>query len=275
MPDSGKGQMYFPNKIIYNIVLMSTFEEEYFRIKPTLDRLIKLILLFKKVEVQGADNFIRTGGGIIVGNHIGSFKDVATIINIVPRQVFFTANKDIFTHEDFNGVVRYHLVRHLKNFGASLDLILKPLKYLFVNFISTNIEKIGTIPVDLTGKKQLAIQKCQEYVQNGRIIIALQGRGRIQKDDTFSYVSPFRGGPAVIAYNLFDEQGLNIPVTPVAIFGTHFPWIMPGKIHIHVGEPMYIKPFVGPKKVDSINSFKWALESRAKGMMLDIIRSKK
>jgi 1-acyl-sn-glycerol-3-phosphate acyltransferase len=253
---------------------MPTYEGEYFRIKLILDRLIRFILFFKKIEVTGADNFIRTGGNIIVGNHVGSFKDVAIIIKIVPRQVFFTANKDIFTKEDFSRVVRYHLVRHLKNFGASLDLILKPLKFLFVRFISSNIEKIGTIPVDLSGKKRLAIQKCQEYVQDGRIIIALQGRGRIQKEDSFAYVSSFRGGPAVIAYNLFVEQGLNIPVTPVAIFGTHFPWIMPAKIRIHVGAPMFVQPFVGPDRVDSINRFKEALEMRVKEMMLDIIRSR-
>lgn len=253
---------------------MPTFEEEYLRIKPSLDRLINSILVFKKIVIKGEENFIRTGGNIIVGNHIGSFKDVATIIKIIPRQVFFTANKDIFTREDFSRLVRYHLGLHLKNFGTSLDSLLKPLKYLFVEFISSNIEKVGTIPVDLTGKKRLAIEKCQEYVRLGRPIIALQGRGRIRKADPFPYVSPFRGGAAVIAYNLLTSYDLNIPVSPVALFGTHFPWIMPSRIHIHVAEPMFVKQYVGSDMFDSINRFKRALELRVRQMMLDIIRTK-
>jgi 1-acyl-sn-glycerol-3-phosphate acyltransferase len=266
--------MYFPCQILYNKKQMSTFEEEYLRIKPQLDNLINTILVFKKIVIKGEDNFLRTGGNIIIGNHIGSFKDVATMIKIVPRQVFFTANKDIFTREDFSRLVRYHLTLHLKNFGASLDSLLKPLKYLFVEFISSNIEKIGTIPVDLTGKKRMAIKKGQEYVRQGRAIITLQGRGRIRKVDHFPYVSPFRGGPALIAYNLLIEQDLNIPVTPVAMFGTHFPWIMPSRIHIRVGEPLFVKEYVGPDMVDSINRFKDALELRVRRMMLDIIRTK-
>jgi 1-acyl-sn-glycerol-3-phosphate acyltransferase len=253
---------------------MASFEEEYYRLKPSLDRLISIILAFKKLEIKGEENFLQSGGNIIIGNHIGSFKDVATIIRIVPRQVFFTANKDIFTREDFTRLVRHHLIRHLKRFGASLDLLLKPLKYLFVEYISSNIEKIGTIPVDMTGKKQLAITKCQEYVREGRVIITLQGSGRIRKVDPFPYVAPFRGGPAVIAYHLLNEHDLNIPVTPLAMFGTHYPWIQPARIRIHVGEPLFIKSYMGTDMVESVNRFKEALELRVRRMMLDILRSK-
>lgn len=253
---------------------MAAFEEEYRQIKPMLDRLINGILIMKRIEIKGEENFIPAGGNIIVGNHIGSFKDVATIIKIVPRQVFFTANKDIFTRKDFSRLVRDHMVLHLKNFGASLDLTLKPLKYLFVEFISSNIEKIGTIPVDLTGKKHLAIEKCQEYVRKGRTIITLQGRGRIQKNYSFPYVAPFRAGPAVIAYNLLEDYGLNIPVTPVAMFGTHLAWVVPARIRIRVGEPLFIKNYVGPDKVVTINNFKDALELKVKKMMMEIIRAR-
>ena len=208
---------------------MATFEEENNRIWPRLDRLMKIILLFKKIVIQGKENFIREGGNIIVGNHIGSFKDVATIMRIVPRQTFWTANKEIFTQEEFSLLVRNHLVRHLGEFGASLDLLLNPLKYLFVEFISSNIAKIGTIPVDLSGKKRLAISKCQEYVNKGRAIITLQGWGRIMKSYPFPYVAPFRGGPGLIAYNVLREHDLNVPVTPIAMFGTHYAWITPSR----------------------------------------------
>jgi hypothetical protein len=41
-----------------------------------------------------------------------------------------------------------------------------------------------------------------------------------------------------------------------------------------LGEPLFIKNYVGPDKVMSINSFKDALEMRVKKMMMEIIRAR-
>ncbi|MCK4430266.1 MAG: hypothetical protein KAW19_03090, partial [Candidatus Aminicenantes bacterium] len=75
---------------------MATFEEELKKIHPVLERLCNFMILGKKIVVKGDENFLREGPNIIVGNHIGTFKDIATIYKIVPRPVFFTANKLIF-----------------------------------------------------------------------------------------------------------------------------------------------------------------------------------
>jgi 1-acyl-sn-glycerol-3-phosphate acyltransferase len=78
---------------------MASFEEEFRRFEPVIRRLSFLALLGKKVEVKHDENFIKEGPNIIVGNHIGSFKDVAIILRIVPRPIFFTANRMIFSRE--------------------------------------------------------------------------------------------------------------------------------------------------------------------------------
>ena len=56
---------------------MPTFEDEFRRYFPIARILSRVSLLVKKVIVRGAENFVREGPSIIVGNHCGSFKDVA------------------------------------------------------------------------------------------------------------------------------------------------------------------------------------------------------
>ena len=68
---------------------------EFQKARPALDRLSGLVLLGKKMVVEGTENFVKHGPTIIVGNHIGTFKDAAVIYRIVPRTFIFTANKMI------------------------------------------------------------------------------------------------------------------------------------------------------------------------------------
>jgi len=57
-------------------------------------------LFSKKISVRGAENFVREGPNIIVGNHVGSYKDVAILFKTVPRPIFFIANKMIFPEKN-------------------------------------------------------------------------------------------------------------------------------------------------------------------------------
>ncbi|MFB0564810.1 MAG: lysophospholipid acyltransferase family protein [Candidatus Aminicenantaceae bacterium] len=244
--------------------VMATFEEELNRFKPVIRRLTNFALIGKKIEVRGKENFIKKGSNIIIGNHIGSFKDVAILLKIVPRPIFFTANKMLFSKDEFNFLIRKHLHRHMKKFGLFLNVILTPLRNLFVNYISSNIIRVGTIPVDLYNGKRLAIEQCQEYLKRGRAIIALQGRGRVMKKEPNPYVSPFRKGSSIIAYNLYENEGISVPVTPLAFFGTQYPFMIPSKIKVNVGTPLYITDYLGKGGEETIDKFKDALEERVK-----------
>ncbi len=251
---------------------MDAFEKEQKRIEPAARRLSFFALLGKRILVKGNENIIKSGPNIIIGNHIGTFKDIATLYKIIPRPIFFTANKMLFDKNEFNFLIRKHLRRHMKNLAPLLNLLLKPLKSYITHYVSTNIGKVGTIPVDIYKKSRLATVACQDYLKKGRVIIALQGRGRVMKRSLHPYVSSFKKGTSIIAYNMFREEGIRVPVTPIAFFGTHVPLLIPAKIRVNVGEPMFITDYLASEFNESVNRFKEALERRVKQLFVEAYR---
>jgi len=251
---------------------MTTFEDELKKLMPTVIRLCNFALLGKRIEVRGKENFVHNGPNLIVGNHIGSYKDIATLFKVVPRPIFFIANKMIFSKEEFNFLIKKHLKRHLKEFGFLVDLALNPLKSAFINFISSNIAKVGMIPVDIYKGRRVAREKFQDYLQKGRAIIALQGRGRVMKQDANPYVSSFKRGYSIIAYNMYKNEGISVAVTPIAFFGTHIPFMVPAKIRINVGPPMYITDYMEGGFKETIERFRNALEAKVKSLFLELLQ---
>jgi 1-acyl-sn-glycerol-3-phosphate acyltransferase len=251
----------------------ASFEEEFENFMPWIKFLTGIGLFGKKILVKGHQNIIKEGGNIIVGNHIGAFKDVATILRTIPRPIFFTANYELFDKEELNILIKRHLKRHMKNFGTAIYYLLNPIKVMLVNFVTHNIGKVGTIPVDLAHHKRLAIQKCQEYVAKGRAIIALQGNGRIMKNDPFPYVHPFRRGASIISYNLFKKKGIQVPITPVAMYGTQRAMFLPGKICIDIGEPMFVTDYLEKNEEKTFQKFTEAMEQRVIDMVKDLMRT--
>ncbi len=251
---------------------MASPETEFKKLMPKVIKLCDFSLLGKKIEVLGKRNFIKRGPNIIVGNHVGTFKDVAIILKIVPRPIFFTANSRLFNKDEFSVMIREHFQLHMKSLGYFLNLILQPITSRLVNFVSSNLAKTGTIPVDLTRQKRLAIEKCQEYLKRGRAIIALQGIGRMSKKDLNPYISPFRKGPSILSYNLYTEENIPVAVTPVAFFGTHSPAFIPSKIKVNIGEPMYITDYMADGFVASVEKFRTAMERRVKDLFMELIK---
>jgi len=141
-----------------------------------------------------------------------------------------------------------------------------------VEFISTNITGIGTIPVDLEGNKKGSIIKCQKYMENGKAVVLLHGTGRIIKNSPNPYVSPFRRGPAIISYNLFKEKGISVPITPITIFGTHLPFLIPMKIKVNVGKAMFIKDYMTDDFDDSVIRFRNAMEKRVRMLLYELVK---
>jgi len=138
---------------------MDKFEREFKRVEGNVRRLCNIALFGKKLVVKGKENFIKEGPNIIIGNHVGAFKDIAALLKVVPRPVFFTANKMIFNRDEFSWLIRKHLKRHLKKFGLFVDLAITPIKTVLINFVSANITRVGTIPVDLYNRKRMAMKK--------------------------------------------------------------------------------------------------------------------
>ena len=88
------------------------------------------------------------------------------------------------------------------------------------------------------------------------------------KDEPNPYVSCFKRGPSIIAYHLYKNEGISVPVTPLAILGTHFPFMVPVKIKVNVGSPMYVNDYLTEKEGETIEKFKNALEARVKALLI-------
>jgi 1-acyl-sn-glycerol-3-phosphate acyltransferase len=251
---------------------MATYEEEYRRIEKSVLRISRLLIFPKKIELRGAENFVREGPNIVTGNHIGSYKDVAVLLLTKPKMLYFTANKMIFDRAEADELVSRHLHRHMGNIGDFVHLILKPFYSYMVDFVSGHIAKIGTIPVDMYGKKSAAILTCQSYLKNDKTVIALQGRGRVLPADPNPYVKTFRRGVPIMAYNLYRQEGLSVPVTPLSIFGSHIMWGVPGRIRVNVGPPMYIKDYWNGAESAIVERFRSALEKTVSRLFLDSLK---
>lgn len=245
---------------------MGTYEEEFQRIERFVDFLTRMFLFPKKIDLRGGENFVAEGANIIIGNHIGSYKDVAILLRTVPRMIYFTANKMIFNKAEASELVLRHLHRHMGKFGGFVHLILNPLYTYMVDFVSGHIAKIGSIPVDIYGSKRESILKCQDYLRKGRAVIALQGRGRVHPKEPNPYVKSFRRGVSIMAYNMFKQDGFSVPVTPMSIFGTHIMWGVPATIKVNVGRPLFIRDHWTGDEASTVEKFRAVLERTVSGL---------
>jgi len=260
------------NGLLMRILCKMDFEFEFKRFWPVIRTLTDISLLGKKIILKGKENFIKSGPNIIVGNHVGSFKDIAVLFKIAPRPIIFTANKMIFNKNDLNRLVRNYLRHNLKKFGELLDFLSGPVKIPLVYYISNNISKVGTIPVDLSGKKRTAVGKCEQNLKKKRAIVLLQGKGLVKEDTSNPFISMFKRGPSIICYNLYKKDGLVVPVTPVAILGTQKPFLTPGKIRVSIGKPMNILDYIEDEFTQTIERFKKAMEAQVESLLLELVR---
>lgn len=246
---------------------MGTYEEEFEGIRRFLDAATRLFLFPKKVDLRGGENFVREGPNVIIGNHCGSYQDVSILLRNVPRMIYFTANQMIFTREGASELVLRHLHRHMGRFGGFVHVILRPFYNFMVDYISNHVAAIGTIPVDMYGSKRESVLKCQDYLRKGRAVIALQGRGRVHPKDPNPYVKEFRRGVSIMAYNLFKEDGVSVPVTPMSLFGTHIMWGVPATIKVNVGRPLFVKDYWTGEEVSTVEAFRAALQRTVAGLL--------
>jgi len=253
---------------------MASFEDELRRYDHIIKRISRIALLGKKFEIRGAENFVTKGPNIIIGNHVGTFKDVALLFLIVPRPIFFMANRQIFNRPEFSVLVRNHLIKHIGNFGRFLNLMINPYKFLVVDYISTHIARVGSIPVDLmNGNKERTRSLCQDYLKKDRAIIFLQGRGRVDPQAPNPYVARFKPGSSTISYNIYTQDRISVPVTPLAIYGTQLPFLVPRTVKVNVGKPLFIKDYQEDGMRETVERFRSTLEGTVKALFMDLIRT--
>jgi 1-acyl-sn-glycerol-3-phosphate acyltransferase len=231
----------------------------------------RVFLLFNRKNFIGIENKIPDGPNIIVTNHpaaikemIGPVKDVAIIFSVYdqhpnPRRLCFLASYEIFSQKEFEGTINIHL-------HSIFRIVLKPLIQLFVTYAIPRIKALGAIPVYSSefGGRSETRDRIKRSLLEGRAVVFLQSNFWHQSK-VHPYLRKFRKGAAFFAYELYRNHQINVPVTPISIFGTEG-FIRPfKKIHVNIGKSMFIRPFIKAKS--PVRSFTDALEERVKNLL--------
>ncbi len=231
----------------------------------------KIFLLFNKNNFKGLENKIPDGPNIIVTNHpaavkemIGPVKDVAIIFSVYdtqpnPRQLSFLASYEVFSKKEFVRTINIHL-------HPIFRILLKPLILLFVTYAIPRIKALGAIPVlssEFGGKRE-TLERIKECLLDGRAVVFLQSNV-LHQSEIHPYLQKFRNGAAFVAYEFHRKHGINVPVTPISIYGTEG-LIRPfKKIRVNIGKSMFIKSFLKAKS--PVGSFTFALEARVRDLL--------
>ena len=252
---------------------MLNYEKELRRFTPQIKRIVNFALFPKRVVGRGAEHVPETGPVILISNHCGAIKDPSALYRVVSRPLFFNANRMLFNRDELDFLVRKHLRRHFRSYGLALDRMLGPLKALFVRFVSTNIARIGTIPADMYDRSNRpAVALFMEYLRAGRALVSMQGRGRVHPDERNPYVKTFGRGVPYIAYRLKTEEGLDVPVVPMSIFGTQRAWGIPGRVRVNIGPPLFIRNHLSDDGDAVVERFRAALQSAVEKLLLESLR---
>ncbi len=237
----------------------------------------RLFLLFNTRDFNGLENKVPHGPNIIVTNHpaavkemIGPVKDVAIIFSVYdthlnPRQLSFLASYEVFSKKEFEGTISKHL-------HPIFQILLKPLIQLFVTYAIPRIKALGAIPVysfEFGGRKETR-ERIKDCLLSGRAVVFLQSNV-LHQSKIHPYLKKFRTGAAFMAYELYRKNKVNVPVTPVSIFGTEG-FIRPfKKIRVNIGKSMSIQSFLRAKS--PVRSFTDALEERVKDLLEESLGS--
>jgi len=233
----------------------------------------RVFLIFNTRDFKGLENKIADGPNIIVTNHptavkemIGPVKDVAIIFSAYdmqpnPRQLSFLASHEVFSKRKFLGTINMHL-------HPIFRFLFRPLIELFVIYAMPRIKAFGAIPVfssEFGGKRETR-RRTKECLLVGRAVVFLQSNAK-QQSEHHPYLQQFRRGAAFIAYEFYRKYRMNIPVTPISIYGTEG-FIRPfKKIRVNIGKSMSIQSYLKAK--NPIRSFTKALEERVKDLLED------
>lgn len=235
-----------------------------------------LFLAPNRIEVHGLENKIEEGPCLIACNHTGAAKDVAIVYKIYSRMVFFCAMYYLFDKNKFSQEISRNYMRLLvpaKLPRAILNALMAPIRESFAWYASSRAREIGTLPLKANYLPQGIRVIDQEHIKEMIQAYLLAGRavGLMQADSKnrsifHPYVRRFKRGAASVSYELLKRKdGLEVPVTPISIYGAEGLITIGKRIIVRVGEPMTIKPFLDSP--NPVEEYTLALEKRVSDMV--------
>jgi hypothetical protein len=135
--------------------------------------------------------------------------------------------------------------------------------------------------IELTKNIRQSIEKVKEYLLKDRAVVIFQSRLDMLKtighqEITFKkqsefhhYIPKFHPTVGKIVYELFQEHGLKVPVSPISIYGGE--GLNPFKrMVLNVGEPITITSCIESSTIGNpINNFTQCLEKKIADLLIE------
>ena len=208
----------------------------------------------RTVNYIGLKNIIKHGPNLIVANHPGTGRDIAGVITAYQRQLYFLAAHYLF---DADILLNTHVKPAL---GPVFSKILFPLADRFSHYLPKVLKEHEMIPINkhYDGDMQKfarhlrqSIDQVKDYLLQGRAVVIFQITYNILKSiarkqivdkrpsEFHPYIPRFNPTFGKIAYELYTDHNLLVPVTPIGIHGAE--GLNPfKKMVINIGKPLTI-----------------------------------
>lgn len=219
--------------------------------------LTKIFLVGNQISVSNLENKIEEErGNLIIATHKGIVKDIAILMKIYHKQLFFASRKEPFSKKGLSNLID----DYFKEFPYLIKTIIKPFTKLFSDYISPKMKKLKMIPFEvgcrlndssLVNKKAIkfnvkSILEVEKYLLAHKPVVIFQYPLKKIKSEHHQYLYKFNNTPAIIAYRIYKKYNKVIPITLISIFGAE--GLKPfKKLRINIGKPMNILPYLNKR----------------------------
>jgi 1-acyl-sn-glycerol-3-phosphate acyltransferase len=229
------------------------------------------------VTYLGLKNIINEGSNLIIANHPGIARDIAAVVTAYERKLSILSAHYLF---DENIFMQEHIKPAL---GPRLFQFMYPIAKRFAHFLAKSMQEQEMIPINkdyngnlvtLAHNIRNAINHVKHYLLKGRAVVIFQITYNILKSISqkkvvnkepsryHSYLPRFNPTYGKIAWELYHDHGLIVPITPIGIHGAE--GLNPfRKMVINIGKPMDITSCLDETSPqDSVTKFTTRLEQR-------------
>lgn len=236
------------------------------------------------VTFHGLKNIVREGPNLIIANHPGIGRDVAGVIIAYKRKLHFLTAHYLF---DKDILLKNHIRPVL---GPFFYKLFYPVAVRFSRFLEKTLKEQEMIPInkdysvtraEFARNLRSAIEQAKKYLLQGRAVVIFQitynilksigHRTIINKEPSrfHDYIPRFNPTFGKIAWELYRDHNLDIPVTPIAIHGAE--GLNPlHRMVLNIGKPLKISTCINQQPGhDPVILFTNYLESRIAELLVE------
>ena len=248
----------------------------YNQFEKELKGIINCVSLFFKII--GSENKIENGPNLIIANHPGIGKEIAALIKMYSRALYFTLRKELTNVKEFKDLAYSYLKKYIplrkeltnvkefkvlaysnfKKYNPIIRKILEPLVSYLISYIPDRLNKLGMIPFDITSKdsevreeyNQNSLDKTVELLEHNQAVVMLQYNQKGRRSKYHHYIPSFSPSIGMVALELY-KKNFDIPITLIVFKGGQgfFPDPLNPTV-AYVNKPIYFKDYVAENKLE-------------------------